>query len=362
MPRPLRTARILTEAERTKAVHLPPAEKNLVKEACAGNHASLAELAFKTRIPHSLIEERLEAVLRRIMTPTRASAIRKTFAIVGTAPTRECLEGLVSLEIANNTPMHARYWLDSPTLKVVHREIQRRNKNDRKFSGIEPGFFGYDDWYTYLQKRHNISVMREISEDNPHEKKYKRKEYYPSTRERTEDGAIAYQRGELKTRIWQEIKNNPNRPTHQKYWLSQPDLRTLYQTAEKMGPNERQTPESTKGFFGHGNWYTFLEKEYGIAPVVKTEYEGRTYIRKKNSAELFAMILGERRRGAPTGAKAWQRDRRLNGLYESAMRRSADGKRLQKQGGDNPPGFMGHGSWAALMQKIDEEIAREHAE
>ncbi len=109
------------------------------------------------------------------------------------------------------------------------------------------------------------------------------------------------------------------------HWTKNKELNALYHTAlvRKVGG---------KPFFGHGNWYEYLEKQHGISSLTRESYYDN---------QIHELINKKIRDGTPTGADHWRKNKELHPLYRATFRRKVGGK-----------SFFGHGRWKDYLQAL----------
>ncbi len=207
------------------------------------------------------------------------------------------LHTAIRQQIRQNTLMTAKHWVNNPDLHKLYNQIYSKVRRGKPF-------FGYGNWYTYLEKEHKISVLKARSGTYP------KRDYFM---------------------VEAEIKNGT--PLTPWYWAKSKKLCNLYyRIAHTAGSNGLN-------FGGHGDWYKYLKNVHGIdeayAERPKAE-KTKSIIERDNS-----LVQQEIQKGTPMSWAHWRANEKLKKIYFRIQRRKVGGIY-----------FCGHGSWYKYLKNV----------
>ncbi|OIO26541.1 hypothetical protein AUJ14_01615 [Candidatus Micrarchaeota archaeon CG1_02_55_22] len=234
-------------------------------------------------------------------------------------------------KLVEDVPPNSHEWTSNPALKSYYQAVSVRDSSGNwiplKARKRVKGFLGHGSWEKFIE----LELGRAMT---------------PRGR-RSKFGTNE----ELKARIRAELQWAP---AHSAYWLAHPELKKLHRAAFLRDANGRQLRSGDRTentFFGHKDWYTFLEKELGVVPLRSVEFEGREYRRDYQVNEAMYAIAAKITLGTPDASTEWRRDPELKKLYAVARTTGKNGKHIN-QSIKSTERFFGHGSWRAMIKVI----------
>lgn len=228
----------------------------------------------------------------------------------------------ISLQLKQGVQTEAKFWSrDTEPVAPTGHSLQSLYTlaNKRKIRGKT--FFGYGSWSEYLDHYHKI----------------------PMPRYRKTVQSKVYSNDEVHKLIGEQIRENVNLDSS--YWRNQKKLVNKYGQSLSTLLRLARTRKSRKTpYFGHGNWYTYLEKVHGVSSLSS---------RNMPNNRLNFYVTREIRKRVNPSATFWQSSfepispagHSLKALYELVKKRKA----RQKQ-------FLGFGNWKDYLNWLGKEF------